>query len=311
MNEEEAKELLVSLYKRGESSEEIAAAAQVMRDHSVKLHVDLEIKNRLIDIVGTGGDKSGSFNISSTSAIVLASLGCFVAKHGNRAITSNSGSADVLEALGINLSLRPSEQQIMLQQSGFCFLFAQNHHPAMKFIMPIRKSLPHRTIFNILGPLTNPAGVDSMLLGVFSPEFIRKITEALKKLGSKNSMAVSSRDGLDEISISDITYCSLLKDSNIEDFEIDPESLGLQKAPEESIKGGDVKENAKTTLGILSGLEEGAKRDIVLLNVAGALIVDNKARDMQDGIEMAREAIESKKAYKKLNEIIEISQKLS
>jgi len=158
MPERDAREYLVSLYKRGESAEEIAAAVDVMRSHSIKLEMEESLRDKLIDVVGTGGDKSGSFNISSTVALILASMGAYVAKHGNRAVTSNSGSADMLEALGINLNLTPGQQVRMLEETGFTFMFAVNHHPAMKYIMPIRKSLPHRTIFNILGPLTNPAG---------------------------------------------------------------------------------------------------------------------------------------------------------
>ena len=311
MSEKDAKEFLIHLYEQGETSKQIAAAAKVMRDHSIKLHIPSELQSKLIDIVGTGGDKSGSFNVSSTCSIVLSSLGCYVAKHGNRAITSNSGSADMLEALGINLSLGANEQITMLEDCGFIFMFAQNHHPAMKYIMPIRKSLPHRTIFNILGPLTNPAGVDKMLLGTFSKDYIHKITKALMQLNCPRTMAVSSRDGLDEISVSDITYCSFLKDETIDDFEIDPQSFGMKLYPQDDIRGGNAKENAKITLLILSNLEDGAKKDIVLLNCAAALMVDNKARDMQDGIQMAKESIESRLAYNKLNQIIETSQKLS
>jgi anthranilate phosphoribosyltransferase len=311
MSENEAKDFLVQLYNDGETGEQIAAAALVMRSHSIKLHLAPELVGKLVDVVGTGGDKSGTFNISSTVAIVLASLGCFVAKHGNRAITSNSGSADMLEALGINLSLSPNEQIMMLEESGFAFMFAQNHHPAMKHIMPIRKSLPHRTIFNILGPLTNPAGADKILLGVFSKEFLDRITEASKYLKSPRTMAVSSADGLDEISVCDITYCSFLNGDEIRDFQIDPREYGLSLHPSEAIKGGDAQENAKTTLSILSNIEKGAKRDIVLLNAAAALMVEGSARDIQDGLQMADEAIGSKRAYKKLNQIIELSQKLS
>ncbi|NOZ90872.1 MAG: anthranilate phosphoribosyltransferase, partial [Epsilonproteobacteria bacterium] len=165
----DARELLIELYKKGETSEDIATVASIMRENSIKLPISEELEDRAIDIVGTGGDKSGSFNISTTVSLLLASLGSIVAKHGNRSITSNSGSADVLEALGINLNLTPSQQVKMLEESGFCFIFAMNHHPAMKHIMPIRKSIEHRTIFNILGPLTNPAGAKKYLLGVFSP----------------------------------------------------------------------------------------------------------------------------------------------
>ena len=307
LSESEAKEFLVYLYEKGEEPDEIVAAATVMREHSIKLDIDKSLQDKLIDIVGTGGDKSGSFNISSTVSLILASLGSFVAKHGNRAITSNSGSADMLEALGINLNLTPQNQLKMLEEVGFTFMFAQNHHPAMKYIMPIRKSLTHRTIFNILGPLTNPAGAKKYLLGVYSRELINPITKALKGLDATSAMVVSSRDGMDEISICDDTYASMLDGK---EFLIIPEEFGLKKAKADEIKGADAKTNAKITLDIFNSIERGAKRDIVLLNTASALIVDGKARDFKDGIDMARYALESKKVAEHLKKIVEVSQKL-
>jgi len=310
MAEDEAREYLIELYNRGESAGEIAAAVAVMREHSVKLDIDESLQDELIDVVGTGGDKSGSFNISSTVSLLLASSGCYVAKHGNRAITSKSGSADMLEALGINLNLDISQQAKMLQECRFTFLFAQNHHPAMKHIMPIRKSLSHRTIFNILGPLTNPAGVQKYLIGVFSDEFLARIVTALSLLDTKSAVAVSSRDGMDEISICDITYATMLKDGKTSDFIIDPQVHGLKLAPAEAILGSDAVSNAKITMDIFEGIEKGAKRDIVLLNAAMSFVVDGKARDIKDGIEMANEAIDSKKVSNHLKKIIEISNKL-
>ena len=310
MDKQEAKNLLIELYKRGESAEEIAAAAKVMREHSVKLNVSKDIKDKLIDVVGTGGDKSGSFNISSTVAILLASLGCYVAKHGNRAVTSNAGSADMLEALGINLNLSIKQQEKMLEETGFVFMFAINHHPAMKHIMPIRKSLPHRTIFNILGPLTNPAGVEKYLLGVFDKKYIEKISKALLLLGVKDSMVVSSHDGLDEISISDVTYYQKIENGEISSGVIDPIDFGFPLYPFEAIRGGDAKENAKITRGIFEGKIKAAMRDIVVLNAAAALSAAKIAKDIKEGIEMANEAIDSKKALKKLEEIIKVSNSL-
>jgi len=304
---DEAREYLVELYKRGESAEEIAAATEVMREHSIKLIISEALREKLIDVVGTGGDKSNSFNISSTVSLLLPTLGCFVAKHGNRAITSNSGSADMLEAIGINLSLSPTQQAKMLQECGFAFLFAINHHPAMKYIMPIRKSLEHRTIFNILGPLTNPAGAKKYLIGVFSDEFLNRIVVGLSMLDTKSAVAVSSRDGMDEISISDITYATMLKNSRTTDFIIDPQEYGMKLVSKELITGGDAKDNAKITRSILRGEESGARRDIVLLNAAMALVVDDKARDIKEGIEMAMDAIKSGKTSKKLDEIIKVS----
>ncbi len=310
MSYEEAREYLIALYKRGESASEIAAAVDVMRSHSIKLDIDESLRDRLIDVVGTGGDKSGSFNISSTVSLILSASGSFVAKHGNRAITSKSGSADMLEALGINLNLSPKEQVKMIEECRFAFLFAINHHPAMKYIMPIRKSLDHRTIFNILGPLTNPAGTKKYLIGLFSDEFLNRITTALSLLDTKSVVAVSSRDGMDEISISDITYATMLKDGRTSDFIINPQEHGFKLAPHEAILGGDAKDNAKITMDIFNAKEKGAKRDIVLLNSAMAFVVDGKARDMQDGIDMAKDAIDSGLAKDHLAKIIKVSNSL-
>lgn len=311
MSETEAKEMLVSLYEKGETALEIAAAAHVMREHAIKLPVSEELQEKLIDNCGTGGDKSNSFNVSTTVSLILAASGSYVAKHGNRSITSKSGSADMLEVLGINLNLAPSEQVKMLEEVGFTFIFAQNHHPAMKYIMPIRKSLSHRTIFNILGPLTNPAGVQKQLVGVFSADYLGKVTTALEKLGSKNTMVVSSRDGMDEISICDITYASWLDKKMITEFEINPEEHGLKMAPKEAIIGGDASQNAIITQGIIKGDITDAKRDIVLINTAAALMVDGKARDMQDGLEIARDVLDSGKAWAHLEQIIKVSNQLS
>ena len=311
MSETEAKELLVSLYEEGESAFEIAAAAHVMREHAIKLPVSEVLQEKLIDNCGTGGDKSNSFNVSTTVSLLLASAGCYVAKHGNRSITSKSGSADMLEVLGINLNLGVSEQVTMLEDVGFTFMFAQNHHPAMKYIMPIRKSLSHRTIFNILGPLTNPAGVKKQLIGVFSDAYIHRISSALEILGTKNSLVVSSRDGMDEISICDVTYATLLKEGRSEDIVIEPESYGLKLASKEAIIGGDAKDNAIITQGIIKGDITDAKRDIVLINTAAALMVDGKARDMQDGLEIARDVLDSGKAWAHLEKTIKVSTQLS
>lgn len=310
MSEDEAKKFLVELYKRGESAEEIAAAAKVMREHSIKLPISKDLQDKLIDVVGTGGDKSGSFNISSTVALLLPSIGSYVAKHGNRSITSKSGSADMLEALGINLNLSAQNQVKMLEQTGFCFIFAINHHPAMKYIMPIRKSLPHRTIFNILGPLTNPAGAKKYLLGVFDKSFIPKVAKALTLIDTKKALVVSSNDGMDEISVSDITYAALVERDKIEEFVIDPREHGIVYSPFEAIVGGDAQKNAKITRAILSGELKGAKLDIVLLNAAAALIADGKVNSFEEGITLAKEAIDSGRALKKLEEIIKVSNEL-
>ncbi len=310
LKSKEARRFLVELYEQGESEQDIADASEIMRSKAIQVPLPLELQNKVCDNCGTGGDKSGSFNISTAVSFVAASLGGYVAKHGNRAATSKSGSADILEALGINLKIPLDKLPVMLQEGGFMFMFAQNHHPVMKHIMPIRKSIPHRTIFNILGPLTNPAGAKKQLIGVFDPSFNAKITGALQKLGSKTVMAVSSKDGLDEISISDITHYSLLKDGAITQGEIDPRQYGFKLYDKSEIAGGTAEENAATLRKIFSGEQEGALKDIVILNAGALLYVDELAPSIEEGIAMAREAIESKKALAQLNKIIEISKKL-
>ncbi len=306
----DARELLIELYKKGETSEDIATVASIMRENSIKLPISEEFQDRAIDIVGTGGDKSGSFNISTTVSLLLASLGLVVAKHGNRSITSNSGSADVLEALGINLNLTPSQQVKMLEESGFCFIFAMNHHPAMKHIMPIRKSIEHRTIFNILGPLTNPAGAKKYLLGVFSPEYIEKMAKALIELDATRAFVVSSDDGMDEISLATTTQFAFLEDGKVSMGVIDPQTLGFSLAPKEAILGGDAKDNAKITQNIFENRATDAQRDIVLLNASHAIFADGKARDMKEALEIAKSGIESGKAKEHLKFIAELSNKI-
>ncbi|MAC82795.1 MAG: anthranilate phosphoribosyltransferase [Arcobacter sp.] len=308
--QDEVKEYLIELYERGETAAEIAGAASAMRDHLIPLPVHYDLKQKIIDNCGTGGDKSNSFNISTTVSILLSACGSYVAKHGNRSITSKSGSADMLEALDINLNLSLENSARMLEETGFTFMFAQNHHPAMKYIMPIRKSIPHRTIFNILGPLSNPATVSKQLIGVFDKSYINKIASALDLLDTKRSIIVSSNDGMDEISISDISFGTSLFNGKIEDFEINPENYGLKLAPKEEVVGGDAKFNANITRELLLNNITGAKLDIVLINAAAALIVDEKARDFQDGIAMAKEAILNGKAKEKLEQIIKVSKQL-
>jgi len=310
MSEEEARDFLVSLYEKGESPEEIAAAAEVMREHSVKLPVSEELRQKLVDVVGTGGDKSGSFNISTTVALLLAASGSFVAKHGNRSITSKSGSADLLEALGVRLDLDPERQVKLLEETGFTFIFAIHHHPAMKHIMPVRKSLDHRTIFNILGPLTNPAGARKYLMGVFSPDFVHSMAEALLDLDAERAYVVSSEDGMDEISLAAPTRFAYVEAGRVSEGMIEPEVHGFKRAPKEAILGGDATANATITRAVLSGEEQGPKRDVVLLNGAYALFVDGRARDIAEAIEILSETIDSGKAAKHLEEIVRVSNTL-
>ena len=311
MSDERMREFLLSmtLDKYTEVSA-IAAAAEVMRDFAIPLPIPEELRHNAIDIVGTGGDKIGSFNISSTVALLVASCGATVAKHGSRSITSKSGSADMFEALGVRLDLNIAQTAQLLEETGFTFMFAQNHHPAMKFIMPIRKSIPDKTIFNILGPLTNPAGVEKSMLGVFDKVFVPKMLESLKINGTKSALVVSSKEGMDEISIGDITYAAQLKDEMTREFEIDPQEYGIKKMPLKAIIGGDAKENANILRNIFDSTSTDAQRDIVLINAAASLMVEGMARDMQDGFEIAREAISNARVKKKLKQIIEVSNKL-
>ncbi len=311
MSDEQMREFLLSLTLNGDtSSSMIATAAEVMKRHALTLNVAPELKAKLIDVVGTGGDKSGSFNVSSTVSILLAACGAYVAKHGNRSITSKSGSADVLEHLGIKLDLSLEKSARLLEESGFTFLFAQYHHPAMKFIMPIRRSIPEKTIFNILGPLTNPVGLSKILLGVFDEVFVPKMAEAARELGMRSAIVVSSREKMDEISISDITYAGRLHNGIIDYFEIDPEQYGIKKAPFEAILGGDVEKNAMIFADVLHNRATDPQRDMVLINAAYALIADGMARDVQEALEIARDALLSGKAAEKLKQIVSVSSKL-
>lgn len=311
MNDEQMREFLLSLTLDATTSPAmIATAAEVMRQHSLKLNVSPSLSDKLIDVVGTGGDKSGSFNVSSTVSILLAACGSYVAKHGNRSITSQSGSADVLEYLGIKLDMSLDNSARLLEETGFTFLFAQYHHPAMKFIMPIRRSIPEKTIFNILGPLTNPVGLSKILLGVFDEVFVPKMAQAAQSLGMKSAIVVSSREKMDEISISDITYAAQLKDSKIISYEIDPQMYGIKKVPFETILGGDKIQNGAIFRNILSNRSTDPQRDIVLINAAFALLADGCARDVQEGLEIARDGLLSGRALQKLEQIIHVSSSL-
>ncbi|ABV67533.1 anthranilate phosphoribosyltransferase [Aliarcobacter butzleri RM4018] len=311
LSQEEIREYLLNLYEVGETASQLAGAASAMREHLIPLPISEELRQKSIDVVGTGGDKSYSFNISSTVSILLSACGCYVAKHGNRSVTSKSGSADMLEALGMNLNLSLENTAKMLEETGFAFMFAANHHPAMKYITPVRKTIPHRTIMNIVGPLSNPAGVEKQVIGVFDKSYINKIAAALDILDSKRAMILSSNDGMDEISVSDITHATLLLNGKITDIEINPENYGIPLSSKEDIVGEGPEFNAKLTRDILSKKIVGAKLDIVLLNAAAALIVDEKARDFKDGIDMAKEAIISGAAQNKLGQIIKVSKQLS
>ena len=311
MSDEAMREFLVGLTLDEHTSVSvIAAAAEVMREFALPLPISQELRLNAIDVVGTGGDKMGSFNVSSTVALLVASCGATVAKHGSRSVTSQSGSADMFEALGVRLDLSVKNTARLLEETGFTFMFAQNHHPAMKFITPVRKTIPDKTIFNILGPLTNPAGVQKSMLGVFDKVFVPKMLEALKINGATSAMVVSSKEGMDEIGVSDVSYASYLKGGVVREFEIDPEEYGIKRMPLKAILGGNAAQNAQILQNIFESKATEAQRDIVLINTAAALMVDGLALDMQEGFEMAREAIANSRAKKKLRQIIEVSNKL-
>ena len=298
--------LLIGLRMKGETVEEIAGMARVMREYA--LTVDVE--GPLVDTCGTGGDGSGSFNVSTAAAFVVAGAGARVAKHGNRAMTSGCGSADVLEALGAKIDLTSEQVAECIRETGFGFMFAQSFHPAMKHVAPVRRELGVRTIFNILGPLTNPAGATSQLLGVARPELATKMLAALKRLGSQHVLVVHGHGGVDELSIEGPSTVHEMTDGTEREYEISPEDAGVSRAPLEAIKGGSPEENAAKLREILNG-EPGPLRDVVVLNTAGALIAADIAKDFSAGARAAETAIDSGEALRRLDHFIELTQKFA
>lgn len=287
---------------KAETTGEIAGCAKAMREHATPVDTDFD----LFEIVGTGGDNAGSFNISTTSAIVAAAGGMKVSKHGNRAASSKCGTADCLEALGVNIDEDPDKCRELLEKVGICFFFAQKYHNSMKYVGAVRKELGFRTVFNILGPLTNPAHPKRQLLGVYDEYLIEPLAKVLMELGVKRGMVVYGMDKLDEISLSAPTKICEIKDGSLHTYEIKPEDFGLSRCKKEDLAGGDPKENAAITLSILNG-EKGAKRDAVLLNAGAALYIGEKAKSMQEGINLAARLIDSKKALKVLEDFIKVS----
>lgn len=298
---------LAELAMKGETIDEITASAKAMREHALSLKTGYDV----LEIVGTGGDGSNSFNISTTSSLVIASAGVKVAKHGNRAASSKSGAADVLEALGVNISLTPESCKTLMDNIGICFLFAQKYHSAMKYVAPVRKELGIRTIFNILGPLTNPAGANLQLMGVYSEELVIPLANVLKKLGVKRGLVVYGRNKIDEISVSADTAVAEIANGEIKSYTISPEMFGYKKHEASSVTGGNPAENAKITLSILNGEERGAKREAVAMNAGAALYIAGKANSIEEGVRMAENLIDSGKALDTLNAFIEESNKLS
>jgi anthranilate phosphoribosyltransferase len=293
---------LTAMAVKGETIEEITACATGMRKHCVRVLHDMEC----LEIVGTGGDKSNTFNISTTSAIVISSCGIPVAKHGNRAASSKSGSADVLRELGVKLDISPEQSVKILQTINLCFLFAQNYHLSMKYVAPVRKELGIRTIFNILGPLANPAGATMQLLGVYDEELLEPMAQVLLNLGVKSGMVVFGEDGLDEMSMSAPTKVCEFRDGWLKKYVITPEQFGFNRCKKEDLVGGTPEENAKITMDILSGVR-GPKFDTVLLNSAAAIHIAKPELSIEDAIKVATESIDSGKALELLKSFVRLS----
>ncbi len=297
--------LLMGLRQKGETIAEIAALARVMREHAAKVNVDFPV----LDCCGTGGDGAQTFNVSTTAAFILAAAGVKVAKHGNRALSSRSGSADVLEALGIAVDLKPDAVEDCLREVGIGFMFAPAFHPGVKHVMPARKALGMRTIFNVLGPLSNPAGAEYQLIGVYSPELTEPLARVLMELGTKRAMVVHG-SGLDEVAVHGVTQVSALQDGKVTTYSVSPADFGLVQAPLDALVGGDAQMNATILRSILNGTETGPKRDFVLANAAAGLLVAGKVSSLVEGVKMAEEMIGSGKAMEKVEELREKSQRI-
>ncbi len=287
---------------RAETTDEIAGCAAAMRDHATKVETGMDV----FEIVGTGGDNAGSFNISTTSALVAAAGGMKVAKHGNRAASSNSGTADCLEALGVNISQSPAKCVELLEKAGMCFLFAQYYHASMKYVGAIRRELGFRTVFNILGPLTNPASPSMQLLGVYDEYLVEPLAQVLVNLGIKRGMVVYGTDKLDEISLSAPTKVCEINNGWYRTYTIKPEDFGFERCTKDDLRGGTPAENAQITRDILAG-QKGHKRNAVLMNAGAALYIGGKADSLKEGIALAAELIDSGKAAAVLDKLIEIS----
>lgn len=293
---------LTALSMKGETIEEITASAEEMRNHCIKLLHDMDV----LEIVGTGGDGSNSFNISTTAAIVISAAGVPVAKHGNRAASSKSGAADVLEALGVNIGVSPEKSAELLEKIGICFLFAQNYHIAMKYVGPVRKELGIRTIFNILGPLANPAGANMEVMGVYEEALVEPLAKVLFNLGVKNAMVVYGQDKLDEISCSAPTSVCEIKDGVFKSYVIEPEMFGFAKCDKNELVGGTAQKNAQITRAILDG-EKGPRRNAVVLNAGAALYIAGAAETMEKGVRLAEKLIDEGKAKAQLEAFITYS----
>ena len=296
---------LTALALKGETIDEITASAAGMRAHCIKLLHNLDV----LEIVGTGGDGSNSFNISTTSSLVIAAGGVPVTKHGNRAASSKSGAADVLETLGVKITLTPERSAEILKKINICFLFAQNYHIAMKYVAPIRKELGIRTVFNILGPLSNPAGANMELMGVYDQSLVEPLAQVMANLGVNRGMVVYGQDSLDEISMCAPTSVCEIRDGKFTSYEITPEQFGYERCEKGALTGGTPAENAEITKAILKGEEKGPKRQAVCLNAGAALYIAGKAASIEEGVKLAESLIDSGAALKKLEEFVEETNK--
>ena len=294
--------LLMGLRVRGETVDEITGAVTTMRSKMLPVSAPADA----VDIVGTGGDGSGSVNVSTCASFVVAGCGVTVAKHGNRALSSKSGAADVLAALGVKIDITPEQVGRCVNEAGIGFMFAPTHHPAMKNVGPTRVELATRTIFNLLGPLSNPAGVKRQMIGVFSRQWVQPLAQVLKNLGAEAVWVVHGSDGLDEITLSGTTAVAELKNGEIASFEISPEDAGLPRAPADALKGGDAQANAVALRAVLEGMP-GPYRDVALLNAAATLVVAGKAKDLKEGVALGTQSIDSGAAEARLKKLIAVS----
>ncbi|OPH82964.1 anthranilate phosphoribosyltransferase [Nitrobacter vulgaris] len=294
--------ILMALRVRGETVDEITGAVSAMRSKMLRVKAPTDA----VDVVGTGGDGSGSVNVSTCASFIVAGAGVPVAKHGNRALSSKSGAADCLAALGIKIDLTPEQVGRCVNEAGIGFMFAPSHHPAMKNVGPTRVELATRTIFNLLGPLSNPAGVRRQMVGVFSRQWVQPLAQVLKNLGSESVWVVHGSDGLDEITLTGPTFVAALENGSIRSFEVTPEDAGLSRAGGDALKGGDAEANAISLRGVLEG-KPGAFRDVALLNAAAALIVAGKAKDLKEGIALGTKSLDGGGAMNKLKQLVAVS----
>jgi anthranilate phosphoribosyltransferase len=296
--------LLMALRVRGETVEEITGAVSAMRGKMLRVTAPVEA----VDIVGTGGDGSGSVNVSTCAAFIVAGSGVPVAKHGNRALSSRSGAADVLASLGVKIDLKPEDVGRCVREAGIGFMFAPAHHPAMKNVGPTRVELATRTIFNLLGPLSNPAGVKRQMVGVFSRQWVQPLAQVLRNLGSESVWVVHGSDGLDEITLTGPTFVAALENGEIRTFEVTPEEAGLERCTSDGLKGGDADANAVALQSVLDGMPS-PYRDVALLNAAAALVVAGRAKTLKEGVEIGRKSLDSGAAATRLTHLVAVSNK--